>query len=271
MAQTESDSRKEWSRQSFSDVAAGFDQSGANAFARLGGMLVEQAGISAGMRVLDVGSGRGAVLIPAANAVGPQGQAVGIDLAEGMVAATGSELTRRGVQNAEIRVMDAEDLHFPDDSFDAVLSGFALMFFPHLDRALAEFRRVLIPDGTLAVSTFQTLPPTTAINAIVEAYRDTTLGLLPQTLDRPEALESALRSAGFGSMTVSSHSIEVIHADVDAYWAWVSSLLVGVWLRTQPADIQTRFEADARAHLRDITQPDGIHETMTALFAVSHR
>ena len=42
--------------------------------------------------------------------------------------------------------MDAENLDFPASFFDFVLCGFALQFFPHLDRALEEFRRVLKPN-----------------------------------------------------------------------------------------------------------------------------
>jgi ubiquinone/menaquinone biosynthesis C-methylase UbiE len=269
MEHADPDSRKQWSRQAFTEVASSFDQSGAAAFRRFGKALVEVAALSPGMRVLDVGTGRGAVLIPAAEAVGPEGHVVGIDLAEGMVNATAAELTRREVHNADVRVMDAEDLQFSDRSFDAVLTGFALMFFPHLDQALAGFRRVLVPGGMLAASTFETMPPTPAIEPISDAYGDNTVGLLSQTLNTPDSLEAALRGAGFESVTVTRRTQELIHADVDAYWSWVMSLLVGNWVRLQPQDVQTRFEADARAHLHDITQPDGIHETITALFTVA--
>jgi SAM-dependent methyltransferase len=49
--------------------------------------------------------------------------------------------------------MDAEKLDFPDTTFDAVLCGYAIFFFPNVLQALAEFRRVLKPGGLLAVST----------------------------------------------------------------------------------------------------------------------
>ena len=51
--------------------------------------------------------------------------------------------------------MDAEQLDFADGSFDVVLCGFGIMFFPDQNRALSEFRRVLKPGGTLAVSTWK--------------------------------------------------------------------------------------------------------------------
>ena len=63
-----------------------------------------------------------------------------------MVRATNEEAERRGL-GIPVRVMDAEQLDFPDAEFDRVLCGFGVMFFPHLDQALAEFRRVLKPGG----------------------------------------------------------------------------------------------------------------------------
>ena len=54
-----------------------------------------------------------------------------------------------------MQVMDAEHLDFPDASFDRVLCGFGIMFFPNQMRALGEFRRVMKSGGRLAVSTWR--------------------------------------------------------------------------------------------------------------------
>ena len=122
-------------------------------FPLCGRRLVELAEISEGAHALDVATGTGAVLFPAASLVGPRGRVVGIDIAGPMVAATNSEIVRRHVQNAEARQMDAIALGFPSGSFDCVLCGFALFFIPELARALSEFHRVLRLGGRLAVST----------------------------------------------------------------------------------------------------------------------
>jgi O-methyltransferase/aklanonic acid methyltransferase len=96
-----------------------------------------------------VAAGRGAVLFPAAERVGPRGRVVGVDLAPGMVDETQSAIARRGVANPEMRLMDAEALAFEDGSFDRVLCSFAVFWFPNLDRALDVMRRVLRPGGTV--------------------------------------------------------------------------------------------------------------------------
>ena len=61
---------------------------------------------------------------------------------------------RKRIENAEALVGDAESLPFQDETFEAVICGFGLFFFPDADRALGEIRRVLRPGGQLALSTF---------------------------------------------------------------------------------------------------------------------
>ena len=150
------EARKAQTRMQFNKAAADYD-AGPGCFAHFGRRLATVANVAPGQRVLDVASGREAVLFPSAESVGPTGEVAGIDLADEMVGATNEEAGRRGL-SARVRVMDAEHLDFPDALFDRVLCGFGIMFFPDQPRALGEFRRVLKPGGRLGLS----LPATTA-------------------------------------------------------------------------------------------------------------
>src|SRR5688572_19385767 len=87
-------------------------------FPRFGDRLVEIARPSAGSKVLDVATGRGALLFPAARRVGPNGNVVGVDLSAEMVRTTQAEIERQGWTNVLARRMDAENLEFPDATFD---------------------------------------------------------------------------------------------------------------------------------------------------------
>jgi ubiquinone/menaquinone biosynthesis C-methylase UbiE len=145
--------RKAQTRTQFNTIATDYE-AGPGCFAHFGQRLVAAANIESGQRLLDVASGRGAVLFPCAEQIGETGDAVGIDLADEMANATNEEAARRGFA-ARVQVMDAENLDFPDEAFDRVLCGFGVMFFPDQDRALGEFRRVLKPDGRLAMSTWR--------------------------------------------------------------------------------------------------------------------
>lgn len=104
--------------------------------------LLDAAGVAAGTRVLDIGTGTGA----AALAAGERGALVrAVDADAGMVA----EARRRGVA-AEVAVLPA--LPFGDGEFDAVLGNFVLNHVGRPRAALAELRRVLRPGGRLAVT-----------------------------------------------------------------------------------------------------------------------
>ena len=90
----------------FNNVAADYD-AGPGCFAHFGRRLVNVADIQPGQRVLDVASGRGAILFPIAERVGSTGEVIGIDLADEMARATNAEAARRGVP-VRVEIMDAE-------------------------------------------------------------------------------------------------------------------------------------------------------------------
>src|SRR5574341_1828141 len=123
-----------------------YDNVGPRFFTHFGQRLVELTHVSPGMDVLDVATGRGAILFTAAETVG-SGAVTGFDLSWQMVKYTAAEAQKRGIRNVHIAQMDAENLGFPDASFDRVLVGSALFFFPNLHQALSEFYRVLKPGG----------------------------------------------------------------------------------------------------------------------------
>jgi SAM-dependent methyltransferase len=97
----------------------------------------------AGKRVLEVGVGLGTDFV---NFVRAGAAATGVDLTEASVAAVGERLALEGLE-ADLRVADAESLPFADGEFDLVYSWGVIHHTPDTERALAEIRRVLRPDG----------------------------------------------------------------------------------------------------------------------------
>ena len=206
------ETRKAQTAAQFSRLAPDYDMDGS--FAHFGRRLVETVGVERGQRVLDVASGRGAVLFPAAERVGPDGHVEGIDLAEGMVQATNAEAERRGVP-VRVRLMDAEHLDFPDESFDRVLCGFGIMFPPDQLRALRAFRRVLRPGGRLGVTTWRQ-----HFFSLSEVLRGMGVGTGPNPgwITEPDVLAELLTRAGFSDVQVVVDTHLFRHADLDAYW-----------------------------------------------------
>ena len=81
----------------FDRAAETYDRVGVDLFQPIAARLVEESGPKVGERVIDIGCGRGAALLPLAAAVGPTGRAIGLDLAPQMVAATASEAAQAGL------------------------------------------------------------------------------------------------------------------------------------------------------------------------------
>lgn len=219
----------------FDRAAPTYDRVGPRHFWHFGRRLVELAGIASGDQVLDVATGREAVLFPAAKAAGPRGHVTGIDLSEGMVQETARELAHQGLTNADIRQMDAESLQFADERFDCVLCGFALFFFPRPDRALAELYRVLKPGGRIALTTFcrstwerwkwfdelrkAYLPPAPEASPAPDSRSPRSPGF-----DNPEGLKLALDTAGFTATRVIAETAAFVYADEDEVWSWLWSI-----------------------------------------------
>jgi SAM-dependent methyltransferase len=232
---------------------------------------VEVVGVEPGQRVLDVATGRGAVLFPAIERVGTTGEAVGVDLAEGMVKAANEEAERRG-WGSRVRAMDAEQLDFPDAAFDRVLCGFGIMFFPHLDQALGEFRRVLKPEGRLGVSTWR-VSQAEDLRVVLDE-----LGLVgsndqrpPGWITEPDVLARVLMNAGFIDVQVVTDSMTSVYADVEEYWNSVRGTgprrivdaLDAAQVKRARTALAERFQAYER--------PDGVHVVATALLGVASR
>jgi phosphatidylethanolamine/phosphatidyl-N-methylethanolamine N-methyltransferase len=101
-----------------------------------------------GQRILEVGVGTG-LSLPHFRA---DSRVTGIDVSEEMLEKARRRTARLGLSHVEgLHVMDAEDLAFPDNSFDAVLALYVASVVPHPSRFAAEMRRVCIPGGTIVV------------------------------------------------------------------------------------------------------------------------
>lgn len=109
--------------------------------------FIDHLQLKSGTRVLDVACGTGNTAIPAAQ---KRAKVTGVDIASNLIAQARERSRQAGV-DAEFREGDAEQLDFPDASFDVVISVFGAMFAPRPERVAAEFLRVCRPGGTIAM------------------------------------------------------------------------------------------------------------------------
>ena len=255
----------------FSRAAPTYGTVGPEHFAYFARRLVEFIGIAPGDRVLDVATGTGAVLLAIAERHGDRDQLVGIDLTTAMLERAAGELRRRGLRNAEVCIMDAEHLGLHDESFDVVLCSFAFLSFPNKRRALAEFRRVLAPDGRLGLLDafgwfFEHDSRWTWQAELLRSF-----GALESdgATDHGAAeLEAMLHEAGYTLVDLVDDAYELIFRDANDWWRWVWShasrhLFEAVPPSRRPEFKDRRFRGLARSR-----EDDGlIHGTLRAVLA----
>jgi SAM-dependent methyltransferase len=121
-------------------------------FAPITDALVVEAQIASRQSVLDIATGPGEPALSIAYLVGPQGKIVGVDPIDEMVAAARREANRLELKNVQFDVAFADHLPFPNDTFDAVISRFGVMFFPSPVEAIREMLRVLKPGHKMALA-----------------------------------------------------------------------------------------------------------------------
>lgn len=123
--------------------------------------LMVRAKLQRGHRLLDVGTGTGAVVLRAAPLTAP-GEVVGVDISPLMLEVSEQRAMKANLGNTRFIEGQVEDLPVEDDSFDRVTASLSLMY--SLDRAQAakSMARVLKPGGTL-VAAFWSGPETNDI------------------------------------------------------------------------------------------------------------
>jgi ubiquinone/menaquinone biosynthesis C-methylase UbiE len=274
--QTQLEQRKRGIAGVFSRSAPTYDNVGPRFFSHFGQRLVELAEIPAGAHVLDVAAGRGAILFPASERVGSTGRVVGIDIAGGMIDQMKAQIARRGLKQAEAYVMDAEQLDFPDASFNYVLCGFGVFFFPQFQRALAEFSRVLVPGGHLVLSTWgaddnrwKWMEQVTKKYAPPTDSRPQSFAGSNADFKTPDGMKAIMTAAGFVDFQVIPEDAEFWYSDEKEWLTVAWSHGQRYVLEVLPPEAFDQWKQEMFENLRAMKRGEGIPHRFYALFTLA--
>ncbi|MBA9004340.1 class I SAM-dependent methyltransferase [Thermomonospora cellulosilytica] len=245
----------------FDRSAASYERTGPEFFAPMGRELARRAAPRKGERVLDVGCGRGHCLFPLAEAVGPEGEVLGLDLAPGMVEATAAEARARGLDQVTVRIGDAADPGVEPGSFDLVTAGFVIFFLPDPAAGVAAWARALRAGGRLAISTFAAQGVHERVMKAIGPFVPKEEGGGPkrpvEMFRSAEAVTAVLGEGGFTDVEHRNVTFETRFTGPDQWWEWIGSHGGRGTLERLPED---RVE-DARAAAYEVMEtartPDG--------------
>ncbi len=176
-------------------------------------MLLEHAGLQAGEKVLDVGSGSARSAIAAAHQVGPLGEVVGADISERLVAVARQRTGAESVTNARFLVADVQTAVVDGSPFDVAISQFGVMFFDESVAAFANVRAHVRVGGRLAFVCWQTIADNPwFVGALLQPFcpaaPSPSLGKNatgPFTLADPEYTRRVLVEAGWSAIERASY------------------------------------------------------------------
>jgi ubiquinone/menaquinone biosynthesis C-methylase UbiE len=226
--------------------------------------LIDFAGIAQGMHALDVGCGSGLLTSVLADRLGATSVAAA-DPSEPLLAACADR-----VSGADVRRASAEDLPWPDESFDAVLSQLVLNFVSDADAAVAEMRRVVVAGGTVASCTWDYAGGM----RMLHTFWETAVELDPTAptehamrYSSAEELAALWERRGLESVETAPLEVEVGYRDFDDLWS-------GFMLGVGPAGgycaslDPERRETLRRGYFRRLGSPEGAFALSARAFAV---
>jgi len=222
--------------------------------------LLKAAHVGNGTRLLDVATGPGTL---AAKAAERGARVIGIDIAPSMI-----ELAHTLHPHLDFREGSAEELPWDSSSFDAVISGFGVGHFSRPERVLAEFARVLVPKGRVALSWWDGFGKSRINGIFFEAINE--LGIsAPSALpagpaaDRfsdPNEFAAVLHAAGFEVGGIDYISFSHPLKSVDELWdlALGSFVRVSTVIGAQTADVQQRIRAKVEQIVQQYASANGL-------------
>jgi SAM-dependent methyltransferase len=209
--------------------------------------LVELAGVKPGNRVLDVAAGYGEPSLTAARAAGPDGSVVATDISAEMLSYGQERAAAAGLENIEFVESDASSLDYPEDSFDAAVSRWGIIFEPDGEGAAARVRGFLKPGARMAISSwgspdrvpFLAIPMRTAMEKLqVPPPPPGTPG--PLSRPTPEALGGLLGAAGFSDVSVEEATVTLEWESAEEFTTFIREIAppITAMISPHPKDVQ---------------------------------
>jgi SAM-dependent methyltransferase len=224
---------------------------------------VARIGLRPGDAVLDLCSGAGASAIPAANAVGPQGRVLGVDVTAPLLDLARERAAREGLANVEFRLGDATSTDLESCSFAALICVFGVFFVPDM-ASFAEMWRLVSHGGTLAVTTWgpRLFEPGTACSGMPFAASSPLLykSFNPwDVITTPSALEELLARGGVDHARAVTAEGEQALSSPDDFW----DVVLGSGYRATVNALGAEQQAQLREAVTGVLRERGVTSIRT--------
>ena len=242
--------------------------------------LIRRARILPGSRVLELGVGTGIMAVKLAQRIGSEGRIYGIDVNPRMLEVAGNKKRKLGLSSLEFREMRMEQLQFPDNRFDHVISNFGVCCAFNYERTLGEAYRVLRPRGKLTYN-HEGLRETEASKAIgqtLSKYKTKNPSRRLRRKRQAAALQSKMigdykdpfealskmRTIGFRNSEASIASLTLVFRTIREYMDY--QLSESIEYAEMSPERQGKFARDCSAKLKKLLTSDGLVDEGEVVF-----
>jgi len=257
----------------------------------IGIRLAEHMDYSQGTKVLDVGTGWGACIIPAAKKIGPQGYAIGIDLWKNSIKEIMNNAKKHGLTNISAEIMNARTISFDDNFFDYVISGF-IGFCGEFDfknntyitdnSIMENFYRVLKPQGKMGLSTWLKQGELDCLRELIKNYLEKYTSASAQEIEAVpisysqeaiEGIERIMQDAGFQKIKIITEDFILKYHSIDD---WFNMMRNVGWILDKVFDKDEKIigkfkEKMLPEGLEPYWKEDGYYFTKTVIFAFGYK
>ena len=174
-------------------------------------------------------------------------------------------------------LMDAENLKFDENTFDIVLCGFGIFFFPHYEEALNEALRVLKPDGRMGISTFlreeqDQLPWLSEVYQkylpspqFFESEKKEKNTEIPE-FDTSKGMEKIMTTAGFQNVHTIIEKKDFVWKEAEEWWKEAWSKYARAYLERVSSSKLVDFKEEVAQKFNQHRRVDGVHRTIRVIF-----
>jgi len=201
-----------------------------------------------------------------------------LDFSTDMLSDLRVRLSKREIHNVEVTHGDGQNLPFKDQYFDSAFSLFGLMFFPDRIQGFKELHRVLKPNGLAVVSSWASIDKSSLMQATSAAIKSAlpeapSPRAMSNTLENPELFKGEMEAAGFQSVTIHEHTVNLPVITPNMFWRLMSEGGAPI------AVLKNKYSADEWKHINqkiihylDATYSDNTMKlSTTAYFGVGRK
>lgn len=241
----------------------------------LGGQLAELAAVGTGDRVVDIGCGRGAALLPALRRCGEQGAALGVDVSFEMVRQTGGLLKKLRSPPGGVLQGSAAAVPVASKTADRLLCAFTVFWLSDPRTCFEEMRRVVKRGGVVGISMTSAGDDRWSwYGDLLVEYHDAHGVLSQQPVGNglnqdPQALEEALVEAGFADARTFSRTTTFQFPSFASWWQFQWSHGARLPLEAMSESVLLSFQEDCRSRVTAMTAAGPIHQDWPMAFTLA--